>query len=137
MFLTHPDNWQMCLTHNLLGFDKEYAYTVEHFIRPRDQAIIYLAEESSIWGVVEVTDVLLTQTELIGWLKKGWEARKSGRIQGVLPARVRFQAVCQVNPARKIGGKENASRNELESSLIRRGGTSSQIALFQSSGGQC
>jgi hypothetical protein len=50
MFLTHPDNWELCVRHGLFGFDEEYAYTVEHYIRPGDQAIIYLAKESAIWG---------------------------------------------------------------------------------------
>jgi len=114
MFLTHPDNWAKCLHHCLFGFDQEYAYTVEHFIRPGDHAIIYLAKESAIWGVVEITDVLLNQTDAIGWLKKGWEARKGDRIVGAFPARVRFQKVAALQPPRKISGSENQFRNALE-----------------------
>ena len=84
MFLTHPDNWEKCLQHSLFGFDQEYAYTVEHFVKPGDQAMIYLAKQSAIWGVVEITEVVLNQTEPIGWLKKGWEARKGGRIEAAV-----------------------------------------------------
>jgi hypothetical protein len=114
MFLTHPDNWTMCLKNSLFGFDEEYAYTVKHYIRPGDQAIVYLAKDSAIWGVVEITDVLLDQTEPIGWLKKGWEARKGGQIQGVFPNRVRFRPGCALQPPRKISGPSNQYRNELE-----------------------
>jgi predicted RNA-binding protein len=114
MFLTHPDNWQKCLEHGLFGFDKEYAYTVEHFIRPGDQAIIYLAKDSAIWGVVEITDILLDQTAQIGWLKKGWEARKGEQILGAFPARVRFRPVCALKPPRKISGADNQFRDQLE-----------------------
>jgi len=114
MFLTHPDNWEKCLEHGLFGFDAEYAYTVERYIQPGDLAIIYLAQRSAIWGVVEITDVLLNQTERIGWLKKGWEARKGAQIQGVFPARVRFKPVCRVEPPRVIAGNGNESRNQLE-----------------------
>ena len=55
LFLTYPDNWEKRLEHGLLGFDDEYAYTVEHYIRPMDRAIVYLAKRSAIWGVVEIT----------------------------------------------------------------------------------
>jgi hypothetical protein len=114
MFLTHPDNWEKCLEHGLFGFDDEYAYTVEHYIRPGDRAIIYLAQRSAIWGVVEITEVLLKQTESIGWLKKGWEARKGTHIEGAFPARVRFLPICRVEPPRVIKGNGNESRNQLE-----------------------
>ncbi|MDR7418236.1 MAG: hypothetical protein QN178_04935 [Armatimonadota bacterium] len=114
MFLTHPDNWEKCLEHSLFGFDDEYAYTVERYIRPGDQAIIYLAQRSAIWGVVEITDVLLNQTEPIGWLKKGWEARKGAHIAGAFPARVRFKPLCLIEPPRVIAGNGNESRNQLE-----------------------
>ena len=114
MFLTHPDNWEKCLQHSLFGFDQEYAYTVEHFVKPGDQAMIYLAKQSAIWGVVEITEVLLNQTEPIGWLKKGWEARKGGRIEGTFPARVRFRPVCRVDPPRVISGPTNRHREQLE-----------------------
>jgi len=114
MFLTHPDNWAKCCEHGLFGFDEEYAYTVEHFIQGGDHAIIYLAKESAIWGVVEVTDVLLNQTEPIGWLKKGWEARKGAPIVGAFPARVRFRPLIELQPHRKINGDRNPFRNQLE-----------------------
>lgn len=114
MFLTHPDNWEKCLEHGLFGFDQEYAYTVEHYIQPGDQAIIYLAKHSAIWGVVEITDVLLNQVEPIGWLKKGWEARKGAQIVGAFPARVRIRPVRHVKPPRVIAGSANEWRNELE-----------------------
>jgi len=114
MLLTHPDNWEKCVQHGLFGFDEEYASTVEHYIKPGDQAIIYLAKHSTVWGVVEITDVLLSQTEEIGWQKKGWEARKGARIVGLFPARVRFRTVCKVTPPRKIGGGNNEARNQLE-----------------------
>ncbi len=112
--MTHPDNWKKCLEHNLFGFDEEYAYTVEHYIRPGDQAIIYLAKDSAIWGIVEITDVLLNQTDPIGWLKKGWEARKGGQIRGVFPVRVRFRPVCALHPPHKINGTRNQYRDQLE-----------------------
>lgn len=114
MFLTHPDNWEICLGSGLFGFDEEYAYTVEHYVYPGDLAIIYLAKQSAIWGVVEIKEVLLKQTVSMGWLKKGWEARKGQIIAGAFPARVRFQQICRVNPPRVISGASNASRNELE-----------------------
>jgi len=114
MFLTHPDNWAKCLAHGLFGFDDEYAFTVEHYIRGGDLAMIYLAKESAIWGIVEITDVLLNQSEPIGWLKKGWEARKGAHIEGAFPARVRFRSVCEVKPPRKISGPTNHFRNQLE-----------------------
>ena len=114
MFLSHPDNWKICLERGLFGFDEEYAYTVEHFMRAGDQAMIYLAKESAVWGVVEITEILLNQTESVGWLKKGWEARKGARIEGSFPARVRFRPLCRVNPPRRINGTQNESRNELE-----------------------
>ena len=114
MFLTHPDNWEKCLAHGLFGFDEEYSYTVERYIRPGDRAIIYLAQRSAIWGAVEITEVLLNQTEPIGWLKKGWEARKGARIEGVFPARVRFRPLCRVEPPRAIAGSGNEWRNQLE-----------------------
>jgi len=114
MFLTHPDNWKKCLEYGLFGFDQEYAYTVEHYIHPGDQAMIYLAKQSAIWGLVEITGVLLNQMEPIGWLKKGWEARKGGRIQGAFPARVRIKPLCQVEPPRVIAGNSNEWRNQLE-----------------------
>lgn len=114
MFLTHPDNWKKCLEHNLFGFDEEYTYTVQHYIRPGDHAIIYLAKESVIWGVIEITDVLLNQVEPIGWLKKGWEARKGAKIHSTFPTRVRFRPACVVHPPRKISGKINEYRNQLE-----------------------
>ncbi|MFH1235584.1 MAG: hypothetical protein V1685_01440 [Parcubacteria group bacterium] len=114
MFLTHPDNWVKCRENNLFGFDEEYAYTVEHYMRPGDHAMIYLAKHSAIWGVVEIIDIMLNQTEPIGWLKKGWEARKGEKIIGAFPARVRFRTVCEVNPPRKINGNINESRNQLE-----------------------
>lgn len=114
MFLTHPDNWEKCLQHSLFGFDEEYAYTVEHYIQPRDQAIIYLAKQSAIWGVVEIVDVLLNQKDPIGWLKKGWEARRGAQIQGDFPARIRFIPLCRIEPPRKISGAINESRNQLE-----------------------
>lgn|SRR5574341_418787 len=114
MFLTHPDNWEKCIQHGLFGFDEEYAYTVEHFVRPGDQAMIYLAKQSAVWGVVEIKEVLLNQVEPIGWLKKGWEARKGAQIPGRFPARVRIAEFCRVNPPRFIGGPNNPSRNELE-----------------------
>ena len=113
MFLTHPDNWAICLDSGLFGFDEEYAYTVEHYLHPGDHAIIYLAKQSAIWGVVEVTEVLLKQTLAMGWLKKGWEARKGQAIAGAFPARVRFRQVRRVNP-RVIRGATNAFRNQLE-----------------------
>jgi len=75
----------MCRERGLFGFDQQYAYTVEHFVTVGDQAIIYRAKESAIWGIVEITDVLLNQSESIGWLKKGWEARKNKQIVGFLP----------------------------------------------------
>jgi len=114
MFLTHPDNWQKCLQHGLFGFDEEYAYTVEHFVKPGDEAIIYLAKESAIWGLVEITEVLLKQTESIGWLKKGWEARKGAQIVGAFPARVRFRSVVSLRQPKRIGGPSNEARNQLE-----------------------
>ena len=114
MFLTHPDNWEKCLEHSLFGFDQEYSYTVEHYVRPGDRAIIYLAKLSAIWGVVEITEVLLNQGEPIGWLKKGWEARKGGRIHGLFPARVRFRQIAKIGYPRKIGGANNEFRNALE-----------------------
>jgi len=114
MFLTHPDNWSLCVEHGLFGFDDEYAYTVEHYVHAGDLAMIYLAKQSAIWGVVEVTDVLLGQTQPIGWLKKGWEARKGTRIEGAFPARVRFHTVCELRVPRAIGGAKNQFRNELE-----------------------
>ena len=114
MFLTHPDNWTICLDAGLFGFDEEYAYTVEHYVRPGDNAIIYLAKQSAIWGVVEITEVLLKQTVPMGWLKKGWEARKGQTIVGTFPARVRFQQVRRLDPPRVIGGASNASRDQLE-----------------------
>lgn len=114
MFLTHPDNWEKCLEHQLFGFDEEYAYTVEHYVNPGDQAIIYLAKQSAVWGVVEVQRVMLEQTEPIGWLKKGWEARKGEDIEGLFPARVRFKPITRITPPRKIGGRRNPFRNQLE-----------------------
>lgn len=114
MFLTHPDNWEKCCGKGLFGFDQEYAYTVEHFISAGDQAIIYLAKESAIWGIVEITDVLLNQTEDIGWLKKGWEARKNKNIVGSFPARVAFRPLCKLQTPQKINGLANQYRNELE-----------------------
>ena len=114
MFLTHPDNWKKCVQHSLFGFDEEYVYTVEHYVCRGDQAIIYLAKKSAIWGVIEITDVLLNQTTHIGWLKKGWEARKGGRIVGKFPARVRFKPLCKVDPPRWIGGDNNKYRNQIE-----------------------
>jgi hypothetical protein len=114
MFLTHPDNWEKCVEHGLFGFDAEYAYTVGHYISTGDQAIIYLAKESAIWGIVEIREVLLNQTEPIGWLKKGWEARKGADIVGAFPARVRIHPLCRLEPPRRIGGPDNQSRNELE-----------------------
>ena len=114
MFLTHPDNWGKCLEHSLFGFDAEYAFTVEHYIRPGDHAMIYLAKLSAIWGVVEIVDVLLNQVEPIGWLKKGWEARKGAEIQGSFPVRVRFRPLCRIDPPRKISGNENEFRNQIE-----------------------
>jgi predicted RNA-binding protein len=114
MFLTHPDNWEKCLEHSLFGFDEEYAYTVRNYIHAGDHAIIYLAKESAVWGVVEITDVLLNQVEPIGWLKKGWEARKGAAIHGAFPARVRFRPICVVEPPRKISGKTNEYRDQLE-----------------------
>ncbi len=106
MFLTHPDNWEKCLEHGLFGFDDEYAYTVEHYIQP--------AKQSAIWGVVEIVEVLLNQKDSIGYLKKGWEARKGAQIQGDFPARVRFIPLCRIEPPRKISGAINESRNQLE-----------------------
>jgi hypothetical protein len=114
MFLTHPDNWELCLQYDLFGFDEEYAYTVEHYIRPGDQAIIYLAKQSAVWGVVEVTELLLNQTDSIGGKKKGWEARKGTIIEGKYPARVRIRSVAKILPPRRINGLENPFRNELE-----------------------
>lgn len=114
IFLTHPDNWEKCLQHSLFGFDQEYAYTVEHFVRPGDKAIIYLAKKSAIWGVVEINDVLLNQTEPIGWLKKGWKARKGRQIEGNFPARVRFREFCRLQPPRAISGVTNPYRDQLE-----------------------
>lgn len=100
--------------HNLFGFDQEYAYTVEHFVQPGDQAVIYLAKLSAIWGVVEITRVLLNQQDEIGWLKKGWEARKNRNVVGRFPARVQFRSVCELRPPRTINGADNPFRNELE-----------------------
>jgi hypothetical protein len=114
MFLTHPDNWDKCLKHNLFGFEKEYTYTVQHYMGAGDQAMIYLAKESAIWGVVEITEILLNQSEPIGWQKKGWKARKGRPIIGDFPTRVRFKPLCRVIPPRKISGDENPSRNALE-----------------------
>jgi hypothetical protein len=76
--------------------------------------MIYLAKESAIWGVVEITEVLLNQTEPIGWLKKGWDARKGAAIVGDFPARVRFQPVAAVRPPKRIGKYFAEARNELE-----------------------
>lgn len=83
-------------------------------IRPGDRTIVYLAQRSAIWGVVEITDVLLNQREPIGWLKKGWEARRGTSIEGAFPARVRFRPLCRVEPPRVIAGNGNESRNQLE-----------------------
>lgn len=87
---------------------------MEHFIEPAGGAIIYLAKESAIWGVVEITEVLLKQTLSIGWLKKGWEARKGAQISGAIPARVRFRPVCSMKPPRQSNGPDNPARNQLE-----------------------
>lgn len=50
MFLTHPDNWEKCLQHNLFGFDDEYEYTVEHYVAPGDRAIHLLGESFCYLG---------------------------------------------------------------------------------------
>ena len=61
-----------------------------------------------------MTALLLNQTGLIGWRKKGWEARKGAIIEGAFPARVRIRDVAKVVPPRRINGPENPFRNELE-----------------------
>jgi len=63
---------------------------------------------------VEITEVLLNQTEPIGWLKKGWEVRKGAHLEGAFLARVRFRPIRRIEPPRVIAGNGNESRNRLE-----------------------
>jgi hypothetical protein len=114
MFVTHRDNWAICLKHGLFGFDDEYKATIERFMRGGDLAIIYLAKPGAIWGVVRVRDVMLDQRDHVGWVKKGWEARKRAPRAGLYPTRVRFDVERALAEPARLDGPDNPRRKALE-----------------------
>jgi len=73
------ENWQVCRTNSVFGFDWRYLPTLEKFVHPGDRAIVYVHGGSFV-ASVEMTGPWFEDPTPIGWTK--------GKKPYLFPARV-------------------------------------------------
>jgi len=76
------ENWEVCKTHSVFGFDWRYLPTLEKFVRPNDHAIAYVHGGSFV-ATAEITGPWFEDPRPIGWTK--------GKKPYLFPARLPIQ----------------------------------------------
>ena len=67
---TSPENWNVCKTHSIFGFDWRYLPTLERYVRPGDRAVVYV-HGGLFQATVELNGPWEEDHKPLGWTKGG------------------------------------------------------------------